>query len=205
VLRSLPLGAHLSVPSLPPNPPAQRPHVIGGTYSGRCHAPSHHLEPAITTSQLLPHLHAPLGPPVPSLTEASCQPATPADHCQGRYAATMPVLSTRRQGLTQRLCFLLPCWHRARASSRSPSSRLGACRHHALALSCAPCGHDQHPPYPAHHPNGGIQTKSPPLVCPSRRPLPLHRESAHPLCLPVTAPSRHLPLRARIAPHGVRL
>jgi hypothetical protein len=36
-------------------------------------------------------------------------PTAPVDRCQGRYAATIPAPSTRRQGLAQRLCFLLPC------------------------------------------------------------------------------------------------
>jgi hypothetical protein len=41
--------------------------------------------------------------------EASRRPAAPEDRCQGRCAATMPALSTRRQGLAQCLCFLLLC------------------------------------------------------------------------------------------------
>jgi hypothetical protein len=154
--RSLPLGAHLSLPSLPPNSPAQRPCVASGTYSDRCHALSHHLEPAVAAGQLLPHLCAPLGHPVPSLTEASHRPAVSVDRCQGRCASMVPVPSTWRQGLAQRLCFLLPCWHHGRASSRSPPSCLGAHRHRVLARPCAPCGHDQHPPYPAHHPDAGV-------------------------------------------------
>jgi hypothetical protein len=48
--RSLPLGAHLSAHSLPPNSPAQRPRVAGGTNFGCCRAPSHHLEPTITAN-----------------------------------------------------------------------------------------------------------------------------------------------------------
>jgi hypothetical protein len=55
----------------------------------------------------------------------------------------MPTPSTWRQGLAQRLCFLLPCWHCGRTSSRSPPSCLGAHRHRALAHPCVPCGHDR--------------------------------------------------------------
>jgi hypothetical protein len=126
-----------------------------------------------TAGQLLPHLCAPLGHPIPSLTEASRRPATLIDRCQGCCATTMPTPSTRRQGLAQRLCFLLPCWHHGRASSRSQPSYLGACRHRVLARPCAPHGHDQHPPCLAHHPDAGIRTKFPPHVCPSQRPLSL--------------------------------
>jgi hypothetical protein len=44
-------------------------------------------------------------------------------------------------------------------------------RHCALAHPCTPCGHGQHPPYPAHHPNVSERTKFPPLACPPRCPL----------------------------------
>jgi hypothetical protein len=170
---SLPLGAHLLVLSLPPNPPAQHLQVVGGIDSGRCHAPSHHLEPVVGVGQLMPRLRVPLCHPVPSLTEASRRPAALVDCCQGCYATMMPAPSTQRQGLAQRLSFLLPCWHRGRASSRSRPNYLGARRHRAWARPCAPRGHDQHPPRPAHHPDAGVRTKFPPLVCPSRCPLPL--------------------------------
>jgi hypothetical protein len=70
-----------AVPSLPPNSPAQYP--------------SHHLEPAVAAGQLLPRLRAVLDHPVPSLTKASCHPAAPTGRCQGRFATTMPVPSTR--------------------------------------------------------------------------------------------------------------
>jgi hypothetical protein len=116
-LRSLPLGAHLSVPSLPSNPPAQRPRVAGDIDSGHCRAPSHHLELVVIVGQLLPHLRTLVGHPVSSLTEESRRPVASVVCCQGRCATTMLTPSTRRQGLAQRLCFLCPCWHRGRASS----------------------------------------------------------------------------------------
>jgi hypothetical protein len=83
--------------------------VANGIDSSRCRAPSHHLEPTVTAGQLLPHLCMLLGHPVPSLKEASRCPAAPVDRCQGCCAATMSVPITQRQGLVQRLCFLLPC------------------------------------------------------------------------------------------------
>jgi hypothetical protein len=97
--RSLPLGAHLSKPSIPPNSPAQRPRVTDGTISGRCRAPSHHLEHAVAVGQLLPCLFASLGHHVPSLTKASRRPAASVDHCQGRCAATMPATRPRAASL----------------------------------------------------------------------------------------------------------
>jgi hypothetical protein len=147
---SLQPGAHLSVPSLPPNSPVQRPCVADDTDSD-CRASSHHLESAITTGQLLPRLRAVLDRPIPSLTEASRHPAAPADCCQGHCTTMMPAPSTRRKGLTQHLCFFLPYCNSVRASSRSPPSFLGTCRHRALVSPCVPRGHAQRPPYPAHH------------------------------------------------------
>jgi hypothetical protein len=44
-------------------------------------------------------------------------------------------------------------------------------RHRALARPCASCGHGQHPPCSAHHPDADVRTKFPPLACPSRCPL----------------------------------
>jgi hypothetical protein len=145
---------------------------------------------------------------VPSLTEASRHPAAPTDHCQGCCAATMLAPSTQRQGLAQCLCFPLPCWHHMLASSRSPPSCLGARRHHALAHPCAPRGHDQHPPYPAHHAMPTYGQSPPPPRVPFTVPIatmPLRRASAHPPNRFATALSRHLPLWPRTAPCGVRL
>jgi hypothetical protein len=132
---------------------------------------------------------------VPSLTEASRRPAAPTDHCQGCCAATMPAPSTQRQGLVQCLCFPLPCWHHVLVSSRSPPSCLGARRHHALAHPCVPRGHDQHPPYPAHHvmPTYGQSPPRVPFTVPIAT-VPLRRASAHPPNRFATALSRHLPL-----------
>jgi hypothetical protein len=55
------------------------------------------------------------------------------------------------------------------SSLQLPSPAL--CRHRALARPCVPRGCGQHPPCPAYHPDAGVRTKFPPLVCPSRCPL----------------------------------
>jgi hypothetical protein len=114
----------------------------------------------------------------------------------------MSVPSTRRQGLAQRLYFLLPCWHHGRASSRSQPNCLGAHRHRALARPCTSRGHDHHPPCIAHHPNTDVRTKFPPLTCPSRRSLSLclcvARAHAHPATLP---PRRAVPFPTRVCRH----
>jgi hypothetical protein len=195
--RSLPLGAHLSVPSIPPNSPAQRPRVTGDIDSGCCCAPSHHLEPAVAIGQLLPHLCTPLGHLVYSLTKASRRPATPIDRCQGRCATTMPTPSTQRQGLVQHLCFLLPCRHHWRASSRSRPSCLGARRHRALACPCAARGHDQHPPCPAHHRSASASHERTPTMPLYRRTELSH--SPH-VCVATHAAPSVLRLRRYIRP-----
>jgi hypothetical protein len=58
------------------------------------------------------------------VVEASRHPAAPADCCHRRYTTVMPVPSTRRQRLTQRLYFLLPCWHSVRLCLASSSLAL---------------------------------------------------------------------------------
>jgi hypothetical protein len=63
-------------------------------------------------------------------------------YCAGRLlssrgATTMQAPSPWLQGLAQRLCFILLCWHHGRASSRSPPSCLGARRHRARRVATA--------------------------------------------------------------------
>jgi hypothetical protein len=60
------------------------------SYSGANRAAMRPRAGCFTVGQLLPHLSALLGRPVPSLTEASRRLAASVDRCQGRCAATMP-------------------------------------------------------------------------------------------------------------------
>jgi hypothetical protein len=73
-------------------------------------------------------------------TETSRRPAVPANRCHCRCTAAIPVPSTQRQRLTQRLFFLLPCWHRVRlrlASSFLAPRRVDTVRCHAHARQVA--------------------------------------------------------------------
>jgi hypothetical protein len=102
-------------------------------------------------------------------TEASHRPAAPVDRCHRRCTATMLVPSTQRQCLTQRLCFLLPCWHSVwlrLASSYLAPRRVGTVRWHAHACHVATTS----PPCPAHLLATGVWTKMPSTSSP-RQPL----------------------------------
>jgi hypothetical protein len=81
------------------------------------------------------------GSPYPLVHRGVASPYCASRPLSSRGAATMLTPSTSRHGLVQRLCFLLPYWHRGRASSRSPPRCLGTRRHRALACLCVPRGH----------------------------------------------------------------
>jgi hypothetical protein len=74
------------------------------------------------------------GPPASRIaSEALHRPVVLPDCCHRRCTTMMPVPSTQRQCLAQRLCFLLPCWHRVRlrlASSCLAPRRVGTVHWH---------------------------------------------------------------------------
>jgi hypothetical protein len=138
-----------------------------------------------TSGQLLPRLCAPLGHPVPSLTEASRRPAAPVDRCDGRCATTMS-----RQELSDNAS------HNASASSFLADTACGPSslqlpspaprRSHALACPCTPRGPIQrHPPIqlttptPTYGQNSfGVVSMQIPCHCPPRcTPVPARARS----------------------------
>jgi hypothetical protein len=77
------------------------------------------------------------GSPSPLTHQGVTSPYYVGRPLSSRGATTMQAPSTWLQGLAQRLCFILFCWHRGRASFRSPPSCLGARRHRARRVATA--------------------------------------------------------------------
>jgi hypothetical protein len=136
------------------------------------------------------------GSPSPLTHQGVTSPYYVGRPLSSRGATTMQAPSTWLQGLAQRLCFILLCWHRGWASSRSPPSCLGARRHRAhrvataapsLSSSLSRCRRTDK-----------IPTPRVPFTTPIATVL-LRRASAHPPCRSTATPSYPIP-RTRVLP-----